>query len=257
MVKNNPRIKENITTVDRINAIEFIAGMYFTENNETGEVKYTPYYSEIAKVNAAMRYFIDGVESDDSEDIYESVMNDKKLNNLYDGLCPIMTDIMKNVHEIVEYRKQENLAKLQSDSNSILVYKMLELMEQDSEKKQLEIENNVALKEWLQSQKEINEIITPDMQKRFVENFDVNEIMDAMVDKFGESELHQKNKELVSANRQIREKDNKIIELQNDYARAEQKENVKNVLGDKPKKKRGRPAGSKNKANGTDKKAEG
>jgi len=85
----------------------------------------------------------------------------------------------------------------------------------------------------------------------------MNDIMDAMVDKFGESELHKKNTELVTANRKIREQDNKIIDLQTAYAQEVQKDNVKNVLADKgekenteetPKpKKRGRPAGSKNK----------
>lgn len=238
MVKNDVKIKKELSLSDKINAIEYISSSYFTED-ENGKIQYTPYYAGIAQVNAIMKYFTDGIEFKDSEDIYEIVINDDSLRTFVDtffvssqdNAAPshgqeVLYEVMSTVADIVEYKKKENLAKIQSENSIILAYKQLKLMEKEEEKLQLEVDTTKKLDEWLNTQKELNSVITPEMQQRFMENFDVNDIMDTVINKYGESEIQKKNEELIEANRKIREQDNKIIELQTAFAQKEQKENV-------------------------------
>lgn len=244
MVKNNPKIKDNITMQDKINAIEYIASSYFTENDE-GVMEYTPYYLGLAQFIAAANFFMEGLEFDEGEDIYESVIADDELKDIiYDSYKNYDESLLLHVKDVVDYRKQINIAKTQSENTALITYKLVELMDLDAEKKQLEIDNNQKLAAVLDAQNEVNAMISPEMQKRFVESFDVNEIMDTMIHKYESSEMSQKNKELVDANKKIREQDNKIVELQSAYARDMQTDNVKNALAgvaEKPKAKRGRP----------------
>lgn len=238
MIKNDVKIKKTVSLSDKINAIEYISSSYFTED-ENGKIQYTPYYAGIAQVNAIMKYFTDGVEFEDSEDIYEMVINDDSLRTFVDSFFvsgqdtaapsdgqEILYETMSTVADIVEYKKKENLAKLQSENSNILAYKQLKLMEKEEEKLQLEMDTTKNLDEWLNVQKELNSVITPEMQQRFMENFDVNDIMDSVINKYGESEIQKKNEELIEANRKIREQDNKIIELQTAFAQKEQKEDA-------------------------------
>lgn len=238
MIKNDVKIKKELSLSDKISAIEYISSSYFTED-ENGKIQYTPYYAGIAQVNAIMKYFTDGVEFEDSEDIYEMVINDDSLRTFVDSFFvsgqdtaapsdgqEILYEVMSTVADIVEYKKKENLAKLQSENSNILAYKQLKLMEKEEEKLQLEMDTTKKLDEWLNVQKELNSVITPEMQQRFMENFDVTDIMDTVINKYGESEIQKKNEELIEANRKIREQDNKIIELQTAFARKEQKEDA-------------------------------
>lgn len=238
MVKNDVKIKKELSLSDKISAIEYISSSYFTED-ENGKIQYTPYYAGIAQVNAIMKYFTDGVEFEDSEDIYEMVLNDDSLRTFVDTFFvsgqdtaapshrqEVLYEVMSTVADIVEYKKKENLAKIQSENSNILAYKQLKLMEKEEEKLQSEMDTTKKLDEWLNVQKELNSVITPEMQQRFMENFDVNDIMDTVINKYGESEIHKKNEELIEANKKIREQDNKIIELQTAFAQKEQKENV-------------------------------
>lgn len=206
MVKNDVKIKKELSLSDKISAIEYISSSYFTED-ENGKIQYTPYYAGIAQVNAIMKYFADGVEFEDSEDIYEMVINDDGLRTFVDtffvsgqdNAAPshgqeVLYEVMSTVADIVEYKKRENLVKIQSENSNILAYKQLKLMEKEEEKLQLEMDTTKKLDEWLNVQKELNSVITPEMQQRFMENFDVNDIMDTVINKYGESEIHKKMK---------------------------------------------------------------
>lgn len=105
MKKNNVKIKENITLVDKINAIEGIVDSYFKDGH------YTPYYSEIAEVIAIATYFIDGIELEENDSLYECVMNDEELNTLVETFKTSYVEDMKyvkdNVKDKVEYIKQQ------------------------------------------------------------------------------------------------------------------------------------------------------
>lgn len=258
MKKINPQIKNEFTLKmqDEINAIEMIADMFFRETTDdkgNTEVKYTPYLDKIGQVNAIVRYFLEGIEFEDGEDVYDAVMEDKNIEPLVmKFMIPygekitnptreqkIMGQIMDKVYDIVEFRKANMLAKVQNESNAILTYKILELIEKEQEKTEKEIEATDNLNAWIDEQRkqqeELNAIVTPEMQKEFIEKFDVNAMTEAIYNKISESDLHKRNQEVVKLNREIREKD-KIIEAQNAFAREQQKESVKNVLADKDKK---------------------
>ena len=112
MKKDNVRIKNNITIVDEISAIESIVSYYFTDG------EYTPYYAEMGKITAVAQNFLDGVEFEAEDYVYECVMtNDDLYKCVNKFLVPsaIKTDaqyysrmerIMKQVDDIVEFQKQ-------------------------------------------------------------------------------------------------------------------------------------------------------
>ena len=103
MKKNNVRIKNNITLTDKINAINGIVSCYFTDG------EYTPYYSEMAQVIASVTYFMEGIEFEDGDDIYSSVIHDDEvLNIIYDIITgEDMAFVMKNVKDKVDFIKQK------------------------------------------------------------------------------------------------------------------------------------------------------
>lgn len=113
MVKESVKIKDNISIVDEIAVIENIASYYFTDG------EYTPYYADMAKVTAIARYFLDGIEFEIEDNIYELVMNDvdiykcvKKflspsVNKSDAQYYERMENIMDQVNDIIEFRKQK------------------------------------------------------------------------------------------------------------------------------------------------------
>lgn len=112
MKKDNVRIKNNITIVDEISAIESIVSYYFTDG------EYTPYYAEMGKITAVAQNFLDGVEFEAEDYVYECVMtNDDLYKCVNKFLVPSaiksdaqyysrMERIMKQVDDIVEFQKQ-------------------------------------------------------------------------------------------------------------------------------------------------------
>lgn len=255
MKKTNPEIKNDfmLKLQDEINATEMIADMFFREvedENGNTSIKYTPYLEKIGQVNAISRYFITGIEFEDGEDVYDAVMEDKDIQPLVmQFIIPygekitkptreqkIMGQVMDKVYDIVEFRKANMLAQAQNESNSILTYKILELIEMEQEKNQKDMEATENLNNWINEQRkqqeELNVIITPEMQKEFIEKFDVNSMTEAIYNKISESDLHKKNQEIVELSREIREKDNLIDLQQKKFAREQQKDDVKNVLSD-------------------------
>lgn len=108
MTKNNVKIKENITLVDKINAIESIVDAHFKDG------RYTPYFADIAKIVAIATYFIDGIELNEDDSLYECVMHDEELLNLVNMFedntlshHTIMEFVMKHVDDKVKYIKQQ------------------------------------------------------------------------------------------------------------------------------------------------------
>ena len=258
MKKIDPQIKNDFTLKmqDEIDAIEMIADMFFRDiEDDDGNIttKYTPYLEKIGQVNAIVRYFLTGVEFDDGEDVYDAVMEDKDIEPLVKKFMvpygekieeptreqKIMGQIMDKVYDMVEFRKAKMIAQNQNESNAILTYKILELIEKEHEKNEKEIATTENLNAWVDEQRkqqeELNAIITPEMQKEFFEKFDVNAMTETIYKKISESDLHKRNQEVVQLAREKRELENKLIDAQSAFAREQQKETAKNVLADKPK----------------------
>lgn len=115
MKKDNVRLKNNITIVDEISAIEGMVSYYFTDG------EYTPYYEDMAQVTVVAENFLDGVEFEPEDYVYQLVMeNDdiyacvKKFLEIpssqtkEDVGCYVrMEKIMKQVKDIVEFKKQK------------------------------------------------------------------------------------------------------------------------------------------------------
>ncbi len=261
MKKTNPQIKNEYTLKmqDEIDAIEMIADMFFrdvTDADGNTVTKYTPYLEKIGQVNAIVRYFLTGIEFEDGEDVYDVVMEDKDIQPLVmQFMIPfgekitnptreqkIMGQIMDKVYDIVEFRKANMLAQVQNDANSILTYKLLELIEKEQEKTQKEIEVNENLNAWIDEQRaqqeELNKLIPVEKQKEFFENFNAEDIVKTVYEQISESDLHKRNQEVIELTRQNREKDNKIVELQTAYAREQKKNDARNVLSDNTDKKK-------------------
>ena len=256
--KIDPQIKNDFTLKmqDEIDAIEMIADMFFRDiEDDDGNIttKYTPYLEKIGQVNAIVRYFLTGVEFDDGEDVYDAVMEDKDIEPLVKKFMvpygekieeptreqKIMGQIMDKVYDMIEFRKAKMIAQTQNESNAILTYKILELIEKEREKNEKEIATTENLNAWVDEQRkqqeELNAIVTPEMQKEFFEKFDVNAMTETIYKKISESDLHKRNQEVVQLAREKRELENKLIDAQSAFAREQQKETAKNVLADKPK----------------------
>ena len=103
MKKNNVKVKENITMVDKVNAINLIVSSYFTDG------EYTPYYSDMAQVMAVITYFIEGIEFEEGEDIYNAVMQDEELVDIVHDVLfdDDMIFIKNNAKDKVEFIKQK------------------------------------------------------------------------------------------------------------------------------------------------------
>ena len=103
MKKGKIEIKKNISMVDKVNAINLIVSSYFTDG------EYTPYYSDMAQVMAVITYFIEGIEFEEGEDIYNAVMQDEELNDMVHDILfeDDMIFVKDNAKDKVEFIKQK------------------------------------------------------------------------------------------------------------------------------------------------------
>lgn len=120
MKKNNVRIKNNITLTDKINAINGIISCYFTNG------EYTPYYSEMAETIAIVNYFLEGLEFEENEDVYTSVISDTEVMELIYMFNADRTNerkvidfVRENVKDKVDFIKQQIIHN-HDDMNKII-----------------------------------------------------------------------------------------------------------------------------------------
>lgn len=236
MIKKNIEIK-NLSTATietKADIVNTIVNAYF-QTNKDGIIEYTPYLSIIGVTIAISKYLIEGIEFENEENIYDSVVNDSEISVLIKDIISTdeFEDIMYTVNDIVEYKKVENIARIQNESFSVLAYKMLELIDKENDKTEKEIVATENLNQWINEQRELNSLITPEMQRDFAEKFNPDSLTEAIIKKYSESDLYKKNQEIIETNRQLREKDNKIVHIQNELKKKEQRNDVKNVLSDK------------------------
>lgn len=236
MTKTNISAKKinEVSIEDKTSAIEIMVSAYFYEN-EYGEIEYTPYFRKLGQVIAIVKYFINGIEFDENENIYETAMNDSEVRFCVNKVLSLseFNSLIDDVKDIVEYKKSENVAKLQNEQIYVLTNKLNMLISSEEQKTRLESEAYENLNKWINEQRELNSLITPEMQKEFAEKLNADSIIDSVIKKYSESELYSKNRESIENSRKIRQQENKIIELKNELAKKDQKHNVKNVVSDK------------------------
>ena len=122
MKKNNVKIKGSLSLSDRIAITNIVANNHFSENEVTGEIDYTPYFRELSFINSFAEYVLDGVEFDEEDDIYESVISDIELNDLYDDWTGTFEyiHICNYVNDMVEFKKQQLIHSKKSSLDSLL-----------------------------------------------------------------------------------------------------------------------------------------
>lgn len=122
MKKNNFKVKENITFEDKANAIEYICISLFDFDEEGDIIDYSPYYIEPAQVCAIMNYFVEGIEFENEESVYDIAIEDKEVNDVVNSFFlkstttknpkltypqEVMKFVMSHVVEKVEYMKEK------------------------------------------------------------------------------------------------------------------------------------------------------
>ena len=229
------KIKENITIYDLANVIETVVS--FIIRKENGEIKYRPYYKELALNIAIIQYLIDGIEieKDDDTDSILSGINEHyeilEALNYFVQSSDHYIFIMDNVKDIVEQKKQEYSAPDFSDIKE----RLLKSIEQEQMLNNLNIKlakkQNTILSQQTKAneyQMQVMESMTPEevaeLNKKLVSGeFNVDKVAEKTVQKYLDSEIHKKNeKEVIDAQAQ------KITEL-NKYKALH---DARNVLAD-------------------------
>lgn len=247
MVKNNPRIKENISLVDEINAIETIVSSYFTEVDDI--VEYTPYYSQIGTFFAIIENFLDGVEIDKENDDFETIVNDaevfdlikrfyynteknkvtKKENNENTDYITIFNRVLLNVNDIVEFKKQKLIHR--DDKlrlKQVAGYEAIEKLSSYFEIIAKSLYNFSQLDLRMLSPENFN--LAKDVMMKLKESDMTEESISKIIKDAVGFDMDKANEEIIeSKNEQIRQKDHEIADLQVYKAL----HNAKNVLADK------------------------
>ena len=124
MKKNNVKIKDKITIIDDMSVIQSIVDYYFTDG------EYTPYYADLAKMTAIAQNYLDGVEFEPEDYVYQLIIENDDIyicvkKFLYPSASKLdaeysarMEHIMKQVDDIVEFKKQKLIHN--SDAFSIV-----------------------------------------------------------------------------------------------------------------------------------------
>ena len=234
MTKKNLKIKDTITMVDKVNAIEAIVNSAFDEDGS-----YTPYYVDIKKVEVIVLA--------DDEYTYEVAINDKDVNKLVNRFfcniedsdkarkeneknvtyISIMNDVMANAGNKIEFIKQEvinctymknefysNFNNMVSNVNKAIEnFANLDLsrLDEDTITTALGIMNQMKDKE-----------LTPELITDVIKN--------AVSFEVPETEIYEgQRKHIEEQNARIKEQEQEIIELR----KWKRDNEVRNVLNDK------------------------
>ena len=206
------KIKENITIYDLANVIETVVS--FIIRKENGEIKYRPYYKELALNIAIIQYLIDGIEieKDDDTDSILSGINEHyeilEVLNYFVQSSDHYIFIMDNVKDIVEQKKQEYSAPDFSDIKE----RLLKSIEQEQMLNNLNIKfakkQNTLLFQQIKAndyQMKVMDSMTPEesaeLNKKLLSGeYDINKVAEMAVRQYLESDIHKgKEKELIES----------------------------------------------------------
>lgn len=214
MIKENVKIKEYINMEEKVVITNHLVDSYFTEKSD-GTINYTPYMVDVALVTAFFLYCVEGIEFDKEENVYNSVISDEELMNMYTTTLSVKLDddehpnvklvreinsIMRDVADMVEFKKQQII-----HNNSIVNEKLIEIlnMQKQVESLKLEIaENENKLLQQQHKQYMYNEKVLSHMtpeetaelnRKMLNEDMDFGKLAELVTDKFIHSDLHASN----------------------------------------------------------------
>lgn len=244
MNKRNVGIREDITFGDKISAIEYITDCYFNEDDD-GEIMYTPYFAEVAQVEAIVKYFLTGVQFGKKESVYDQVIADKELKSIIDKFYPsedeefneknadtqtLFVFVMDCVFDKVEFRKQIELAKIKNSQTEALTNKLIEVLTKEGKALDAEFNKNISEQraaeenaKWMEYQNKVAKEFTPeeyaDLTRDMAsKNYDPTTIAERMADRYFDSAAGEKSKELMAANEANRKLTDQLETLQRDFA---------------------------------------
>lgn len=203
MIKNNVKVKDRLSMDEKINATIYLTSSYFIDG------EYTPYYREISDIVVFFKYAVEGLEFEKSTDesgeiveesIYDCVVNDKELLNLYNRtMCSYDDNSIKKqfeeintiVNDMVEFEKQRLIHK-----TTPIEEKVLEILDKESQRLDLQMkfleEADILQKEQIKQTEYNNklaELMTPEETVEFSrvmvdKGFDSDEISKKLMEKF-------------------------------------------------------------------------
>lgn len=247
MVKNNMKIKDNITIDDKVNAAERIVDYFFVGG------EYTPYYSEVGETVAIIENFIEGIKFDEDDDKYKLAIEDEELNVLI-GIfylepylempnegkrcAQVMNYVMNCVFEKVKFQKDLMIAQ---SSTSAVEDKLIEILERENQRLIKEIDATDMIADFVQNINALTEGLNTEEQneimKKFADSnfsFDSESIASAFSKELFGNKLHQEKEdvvqELIEEKKKIKETKKELQELQIAYAQEQQKNEVRNVI---------------------------
>lgn len=256
MEKRNLKIKENITLIDKITAIESIVDCYFTYNKELNEITYTPYYGEMANVVAIVKNFIEGVYFEEDENDFDVIASDEEVMNLVgrffynaeiakienqenEQYINIFNDVMRNVYDIVEFKKNKLIHKneeLEEHMSQLTLFfeSFSETFDviTNSLKNFSKLDLKALSPELIETTKKIAQKVN---DGEFTINMFTNAIKDAVgfdMDKASAEIIGAKNQQILEKDQHIQKLTDKVTILEK-YKRQNE---AKNVLADKPNK---------------------
>ena len=234
MIKNDVKKKKELTVIDRINMTNFLVEGYFTDG------KYTPYYRDLNDIVAFFRYCVDGIEFEKDESVYNSVINDPKLMELYyespNFLPPELRlqleKIDSDVTDMVEFRKQCII-----HASTKIDDKVKEILDKESQNKDAELKlmqeterlQKAQLKQ-VEYANKIAEMMSPEdvvkLNELMIKNgeYDPNKVAKYLADNYLNSEHHEENVKSI-----LDSKNEKIKDLE----KYKKMYDARNVLADK------------------------
>lgn len=214
MVKKDVKVKEYINIEEKVIITNHLIDSYFVKSLD-GIIEYTPYMADVALVTAFFLYCINGIEFDEEENIYNSVIADEELMDMYTTTLSVKLDddnhpniklireinsIMRDVADMVEFRKQQII-----HDNSILNDKLIEIldMQKEIETLRLEIaqnENRVLQQQYEQNayNEKVMSHMTPEEtaelnRKMLNEDMDFSKLAELVTEKFIHSDTLTSN----------------------------------------------------------------
>lgn len=132
MTKKNLKLKTSLSLVEKVSMTKELVNYYFS-TTASHTTEFTPYFQEIGSLVTFFKYCIEGLEFTEEElknGIYALILDDPELMDLYqtradllsDEVCFQLNEIQSNVKEIVDFEKQRQIRKLETD------YRILELI---------------------------------------------------------------------------------------------------------------------------------
>lgn len=235
MKKTNVRIKD-ITLADQINAIERIVSSYFVDGD------YTPYFVNEALIIAIVDNFIEGVEFGEDDNLLEIAQTDEDIKPLVQKFLDvpkkrkkksedevdyygITTYIMDCVRDKVEFMKQHTIHNT-GDMKKITEFCDV-MIDAFSNFANL-VTNKMTPEQMEEATKLMTKLAESNLTKEDFSSI-LKESVGFDMDKASEEVIDSKNK-------QLRKKDERIVELvkQNTELRKYKEQNeVRNVVADK------------------------